>query len=703
MTLRRILSSSWFLFLSLVSAAAHGGYYPGPVQPDPPPPPPPAAVPGGSTPPAPGTGSPSGPARPLAPVTPGASAPGALAGSGLSSPLTRGGGAIDPDLSAWNFWWDLNKAPYLELKRHVRRVELTSGTDGWLLGEHERPRATTLQPTEEQVRESIVPALLKVLEEEHDHDLVSGALIALGKIGNDGSGEEFRRFEAAALRLLKDDNQEIRETAAVSLGILASPRSISTLANLLWDTKAGRELIAEHEVDYRTRSFAAYGLGLIGARTPSEADRHVIVAALSRALERDRTATPDLAVACLLGLSIVPLATLGPDEPDAKRDGPAELPESSRQAQLAYLLALLEERECDVRVRAQCPVALARLVAGLPADRSEPLRQRVAGELVERLERNRDLPELLQSCTLALGELGTNEVNSTLDTRIRGALARAYSEASESQSRGFVLIAMARVGGRPGAAPRAGNGGLEQASEFLLGQLLAGKSMLRPWAALGCGVLGHELVRSGSGAAAPALERLRRGVRTVLEDEKDPSKLGACAIAAGLLRDRESAPLLLAALARTLPDEARGHVATGLALLGHDEAREPVRRIIAESIYRPGLLRESAIALGVLEDEEVAPLLVRMLLEASSVTSQTTLSTALGQVGDRRSGEPLLQTLVDRERSERARGYAAVALGNLADKENLPWNSKLALGLNYRAATSTLTDPVRGGGILDIH
>jgi hypothetical protein len=50
----------------------------------------------------------------------------------------------------------------------------------------------------------------------------------------------------------------------------------------------------------------------------------------------------------------------------------------------------------------------------------------------------------------------------------------------------------------------------------------------------------------------------------------------------------------------------------------------------------------------------------------------------------------------------RARGFAAAALGIVADKEALPWNSKIAADLNYRAATETLTSVNTGTGILDI-
>ena len=58
--------------------------------------------------------------------------------------------------------------------------------------------------------------------------------------------------------------------------------------------------------------------------------------------------------------------------------------------------------------------------------------------------------------------------------------------------------------------------------------------------------------------------------------------------------------------------------------------------------------------------------------------------------------------LENKDLTDRARGFAAVALGIVADKEPVPWNTKIAVDLNYRAATQTLTDAAGGTGILDI-
>ena len=47
-----------------------------------------------------------------------------------------------------------------------------------------------------------------------------------------------------------------------------------------------------------------------------------------------------------------------------------------------------------------------------------------------------------------------------------------------------------------------------------------------------------------------------------------------------------------------------------------------------------------------------------------------------------------------------SRAFSAVALGLVGDKEQVPWNSKIAANTNYRANVETLTGS--STGILDI-
>jgi HEAT repeat protein len=73
----------------------------------------------------------------------------------------------------------------------------------------------------------------------------------------------------------------------------------------------------------------------------------------------------------------------------------------------------------------------------------------------------------------------------------------------------------------------------------------------------------------------------------------------------------------------------------------------------------------------------------------------------LGTIGDVDSVRPLVDFLRDKGHTQRARAFAAVALGVVCDKEDLPWNVKLAVNSNYRANTATLTGE-GGTGVLDI-
>lgn len=675
------------------SAHAHGGQYRGPG--DTVPPGGGGAGGGGSGGPSSGPGGPTTPG-PGGPTTPGPGAPGAPGGSQGGAPTTGSGGGAGSDLTQWTFWWEFNKEPYLNLKSHVHRALEETGSD-WFLGQGTNAKAKdSLKPTEQQVRETIVPALLEALEGETNNDIVTGAMIALAKIGDAGSETGDSRFESAFTRFLSDKNQEIAETAAVAMGILGNPRSIPTLASLLTDSAQGRKLVAQPEVGYRTRAFAAYGLGLIGARTAHEEDRKQIVMVLRQALETDSTKNRDLKVSCIVAMGLVPLATIHSGAHAGKGD--LLPPESSRTAQLDYLLAFLQNEEQHYLVRAHCPCALARLLSGIPDEQYDSYRERIASDLIERLDpRKKEKEQLVQSAVLALGMIGTNDDGNALDRRIRESVASAIQDVSDQQARNFSLIALAKMGGTFASRGSDAESGIEDVTKTLVTQLTEGKSGVRPWAGLACGVLGRKL--GDANFDTPRTSTLQGVVRSCLREEKDPDRIAALAISAGIMGDTEAAKLLMGYLARQ-QDDAQGYVAIGLGLMNARDAIGQIEKLVEGSKYRPETLKQSAIALGLLGDKEVVPKLVGLLREARGLSSQAAIASALGFIGDRRSIDPLVQMLQNDELTGAARGFAAVALGIIGDKELLPWNSKIGLDLNYRASTETLTN--QATGILDI-
>ena len=136
--------------------------------------------------------------------------------------------------------------------------------------------------------------------------------------------------------------------------------------------------------------------------------------------------------------------------------------------------------------------------------------------------------------------------------------------------------------------------------------------------------------------------------------------------------------------------------------MGDRRSRQDITDIVTRSVRRPELLRHGAVALGMLGDKAVAELLQTMLVEGSqNLATMSAVASALGLVGDRRHIVPLVETMSDESLTDLSRAFAGVALGGVADKESLPWNSILAAHGNYRAAVETLTS-VAGTGILDI-
>jgi hypothetical protein len=90
-----------------------------------------------------------------------------------------------------------------------------------------------------------------------------------------------------------------------------------------------------------------------------------------------------------------------------------------------------------------------------------------------------------------------------------------------------------------------------------------------------------------------------------------------------------------------------------------------------------------------------------MLTESSqTVASLSAIAGALGFIGDQRTIGPLVSMLHDASLPPLSRAFAAVALGGVADKEMLPWSSKIGVDTNYRAAVPTLTNGL--SGVLDI-
>jgi HEAT repeat protein len=143
-----------------------------------------------------------------------------------------------------------------------------------------------------------------------------------------------------------------------------------------------------------------------------------------------------------------------------------------------------------------------------------------------------------------------------------------------------------------------------------------------------------------------------------------------------------------------------GYLPIALALLEYAPAADSLLELMQQSVRRPFVLQQCAIALGRMGDLRAAPLLHEMLQKSESMAVLSAVATGLGYLRDRRSIDPMIAVLGDQERTKLARAFAAAALGFIGDKDLLPWNAPIADSMNYMATVDTLTNG--STGVLDI-
>jgi len=672
---RRALLAAWILAAGtaqLPAASAHGGLYPRPPSPIPSPTPP---------------GSPTQPGPPGPATSPGAGA--AVPGPG--SALSPSGATID--LESWELWWNDNQAQYLDLRRRIHGAVPRTGEASAAADEDSIPLSGEL-------RERIVTRLLRVLEEERSVDLRSGALMALAKVGRHAGTDLSARVVPAILGLLRGGNQELAETAAIALGVLADGAALPLLLDLMGDGPRGRAFVGASEVPYRTRAFAAYGLGQAAARSASNAVRQTVSQALVEVVERPSQPTPDLAVAALQALSLAALDLRAevPPRPPGDRPGPFASHALSRRTQLAYLIDFLTvRRETAARrsdtLRAHAATAAGRLLLDVP----DGLRLALLPALLARLEPEADEDEgVREALVLALGS-AVSAGPHPLDVAARERLV-AELERGKPMARRFASIALGQIGSRPGPTVDADDDPLAGALDVqraLLGRLAHGPAA--PWAALAVGILGHGQLARGQTPDPEASAILR----SALASCRRPQDVGAYALAVGLRGDVAARAVLRHKLEEITDPIARSHVAIGLGLVGDEQDAPLLRSLLDGALRKPELLTRIAVALALVGDRGVGPRLVDWLQETSSLAGQAAIATALGQVGDHAAIEPLLALLDERARTpDSARAFAVVALGQLASPDRWPWNLPYARGVHYLFAPPTLTDG--RSGILDI-
>ncbi|MCA8949437.1 MAG: HEAT repeat domain-containing protein, partial [Planctomycetes bacterium] len=594
------------------------------------------------------------------------------------------------DLTRWEFWWEFNKDPFIRLREAVRSGGPQTGSDDFYLGAGRKSDAKdSLRPTEEQIMGEILPALKRSLDDtlERDFDIISACMVAMAKIGKDHP--DFKLIDVFRNRL-KANNQEIRETAAVALGISGvrpddAEAQMELLAGLVADNKLGRDVSEQAEVNERTRSFAAYGLGLAAYSTSKIELKRKAFEALKPILAKDNTSGRNLRVSAIQGISLLNLSSQS--EPEKQL--------------LTEALDLLEDYYTrslgagDQLIQAHCPTAIAKLI-GQDHERVEHYKELFSLGLQRKEKIKRQSREIQQSCALALGQLvrpnDGKDKKDNPDAEYSKILLDSWHDAKDQQTQYFSMLALGQIGGSDNRTA-------------ILKEFDKAKSLEKPWCALALGVYSfykYEEQKKATGSVERE-DTIGQTLFDAFKSEKQPNLLAALGIAMGLNQYTDAADRMRDKMRETVAQEdLAGYLCIGLALMNDTRSTTDIRDVVQESVRRPDLLKQAAIALGKLGDKSVADLLQKMMAEevGGNLAKLSAIASALGFIGDQRSVAPLKNMLIDSNLSQLSRAFAAVALGGIADKELLPWNSKIAVNTNYRAAVETLTN--RTSGILDI-
>ncbi len=666
---------------------AHGGEYRGPGD---------TVPPGGGG--GRGTGGPSGPTTggPAGPSAPGPSAP---TTGGPAAPTTggpagpAGGGAaktgargmeLSDDLTKWSFWWEFNKDPFIRLKEQVQAGGTVTGSDDFFLGSTRRSAARdSLKPTEEQIKNTVLPALKKAIDSTDQRDIASSCMIAMAKIGV--NHDEFKLIDVFEPRLKRPD-QELRETAALAIGIaaIADEKEIDLLTGLALDKGVGRDATGG-SVNFRTRTFALYGLGLIAYKTSNLDLKKKALEVMSQALKDDSVAQKDLKVAAVSAIGLLNL------NPTADAEKPL-LDDALKVLEGYYMQSL---GAGDQLIQAHCPTSIAKLI-GRDHPKADYYKEMFAADLEGKGKVKRSSDDIARSCVLALGQLARPYTDKSAkecpDGKYSRLLLETFGTHKDKQTKYFSILALGQIGG-------------ELNREAVLKEFDKGtKEVEKPWCALSLGVYAYFKGEADKNAGrTPEPERLiGQTLLDELKEAKTPELTGSLGVALGLAKATDAADLMRSKMLDNIAQEdVAGYLAIGLALMNDTRSTEDIRSMLPKSIRRPRLVQQAAVALGKLGDKTVADELQKLMTEGEpNLAKLAAIASALGFIGDSRTIDPLKKMLFDEKLSDYARAFAAVALGGVADKEPLRWNSKVSCNINYRAAVETLTSDATG--ILDL-
>ncbi|MHC4845248.1 MAG: HEAT repeat domain-containing protein [Planctomycetota bacterium] len=547
-------------------------------------------------------------------------------GNGTS--VTGGGESLAAN-GVWEYWWDHNKAEFLDVRSRLTGGSAVSGFNRYLSGKGRFSGSLpTRGVTPEMVATEIIPMLNELLEESDERDLLDSAVLAMARSARD---DQVDQVLVAAQALLAHPQLSVQSSATLSLGVLGSPRAVPVLQDLAVATSAGRSLAGGQAVPDLTRELAALSLGMIG--TPE------VVPILSDLAAHTPDTHRNLRACAVVGLGLCE-ESAGPETVD-------------------LLIRMLGDRKVDPVVKSFVPTSLGKL--------GDP---RALPHLLQAFTDRDTHVFVTESIAIALGRLGTIGDAETI-----AALQACYQEAGDMSARQFALMSLARIAARK-EVPEDARDAHDALMAWMAGQVSRpARQTDRAWAALAAGIA----ARHHEQKQVLVIDRLAAGY----EDASDPSVKSAFALALGLLESRAHGATILEDLNTVGDTRFKGYAAVGLGLINHGEAKNRMREMCGNRNLVPSLRLQIATGLALMRDRDTVPMLVATLDDAETLGLVAAVAQSLGMIGDADALHPLKETLADTDRPPLTRAFAAVSLGLLADRSRLPWHAAIRTDNNY--------------------
>ncbi|MCI0589178.1 MAG: HEAT repeat domain-containing protein [Planctomycetes bacterium] len=444
---------------------------------------------------------------------------------------------------------------------------------------------------------------------------------------------------SAAVAATADPDARVRAAAALTAGRLYGPSVRADLLRSLEDR------------DPLVRRAAIAGLGLSGAEEHVPLLLRMGTVKLARPLEEQDMALLSLGLGAARGRSgrfAGPLRSflLTASENERRLLGPSAATSVGLVADetaLAEFAKLASDGEAPppLRARALWAFRAARAASG----------RDVAIACLEDRQ-----PDVRRAAALALGRLGEGE-----EERVARALIRAVETDGDTATRAFALLSMGEVGG-------------PTAREELLDRVARGKQLLRPWAAIGAGLLS----RGGPD------EAMGTALAKRLAEERNRDTRAALALAIGLSRTQDGRELVRRMVEDGENSRERAFAALAISL-GRDIEGSPALRRAIREIPNPAVRAVDALALSTFGSPGDAETLLALHASLSAPDSIAIGSLALAWHGSRETLGRLLEEVTSASDSAR-RSAALLALGIGVSPGGVPTYVSATGGWDYLAS-----------------